>query len=197
MKVRPARPAPTSRPSRPGPQWLEVMPTRDWMKRDPIVVRDDAPIGIAIHLLRTHRIRHLPVVNESGRLIGIVTDRDLRQAVFHPMIQDALGDAAVALRALRVREVMTWGVVSVRADTDLRSAARLLREGKIGALPVTEDGRVVGMLSEIDVLTAFEKILSSHVMTIRPIDVMGGGEPYDYGFALPDSDTGSTRTVRD
>jgi acetoin utilization protein AcuB len=184
MRRRP--PAHTSRPTRPGPQWLDPMPARDWMKRDPIVIRDDAPIAVAAHRLRTHGIRHLPVVDAAGRLVGIATDRDLRQVIFDPMIQEALGDATLTLRALKVREIMTWGVVSVRPDTDLRAAARLMRERKIGALPVTEDGRVVGMLSELDVLTAFEKIMGSRLMTMRPLDTAAGqGEPYDYGLPAP------------
>jgi len=61
-------------------QWLEPMPVRDWMHRDPVVVRADAPIAVATDLLRTRKIRHLPVVDGRGRLVGIVTDRDLEWA---------------------------------------------------------------------------------------------------------------------
>ena len=189
MAARHARRLRPSEPARPGPQWVDPVPARDWMKRDPVVVRDDAPIAGAIQLMRTHTIRHLPVVNHAGRLVGIVTDRDLRQVIFDPMIQEMLGDATLTLRALRVREVMTWGVVSIRPDTELRAAARLMRERKIGALPVTEDGAVVGMLTETDVLAAFEKILGDRVTTIRPLDAeRGHGEPYNYGFLFPAAD---------
>jgi CBS domain-containing protein len=81
---------------------------------------------------------------------------------------------------------MTWGVVSVRPHTDLRAAARLMRERRLGALPVTEDGAVVGMLSELDVLAAFETLLGRRLTTIRPLDASAaGGEPYDYGFLIP------------
>jgi|KBSSwiStaDraftv2_1062776.scaffolds.fasta_scaffold98903_2 acetoin utilization protein AcuB len=167
-------------------QWLEPMPVRDRMHRDPVVVRADAPIAVAIDLLRTRGIRHLPVVDDRGRLVGIVTDRDLRQVVFDPRIQDVLGDATLALRALTVREVMTWGVVSVRADADLRAAVRLMRERKIGALPVVDDGLVVGILTESDVLAALETLLGTRLATIRPLAPQpGGAEPYDYGFPIP------------
>jgi CBS domain-containing protein len=167
-------------------QWLEPMPVRDWMHRDPVVVGADAPIAVATDLLRTRNIRHLPVVDGDGRLIGIVTDRDLRQVVFDPRVQDLLGDATLVLRALTVGEVMTWGVVSVRADADLRAAARLMREGKIGALPVVDDGRVVGILTESDVLGAVDKLLGARLATIRPLAAPPGpAEPYDYGFPIP------------
>jgi acetoin utilization protein AcuB len=168
-------------------QWLEPILVRDWMHRDPVVVRADAPIVVAADLLRTRKIRHLPVVDGRGRLVGIVTDRDLRQVIFDPWIQDALGDATLTLRALIVREVMTWGVLSVRADADLRAAARLIRERKIGALPVVDDGRLVGLLTESDVLAASEKLLGTRLATIRPlVGAPGIGEPYDYGFPIPE-----------
>jgi acetoin utilization protein AcuB len=151
-----------------------------------VVVRDDAPVAVATRLLRTHKIRHLPVVDGDDRLVGVVTDRDLRQVVFDPRIQEALGDTTLTLRGLRVREVMTWGVLSVRPDTELRAAARLIRERKIGALPVTEGGAVVGILSETDVLAAFDEMLGRRVATIRPLaDAAAPGEPYEYGFPLP------------
>jgi acetoin utilization protein AcuB len=168
-------------------QWIEPMPVRDWMHRDPVVVRADAPIAIATDLMRTRKIRHLPVVDGRGRLVGIVTDRDLRQVVFDPRIQDALGDATLTLRTLTVGEVMTWGVVSVRADADLRAAARLMRERKIGALPVVDEGLIVGILTEIDVLAAMEKLLGARLATIRPLAAPSGvGETYDYGFPIPE-----------
>jgi acetoin utilization protein AcuB len=160
-------------------------PVREHMRPGPVVVRADAPIAVAVDLLRTRKIRHLPVVDDGGRLVGIVTDRDLRQLVFDPRIQEALGDATLSLAGLTVREVMTWGVVSVRPDADLRAAARLMRERKIGALPVVEDGLVVGILTETDVLAAFETILGDRVTSVRPLDAApAAGEPYDYGFAL-------------
>ncbi|HEU4368702.1 MAG TPA: CBS domain-containing protein, partial [Methylomirabilota bacterium] len=148
--------------------------------------RADAPVAVAADLLRAGRIRHLPVVDGTGRLVGIVTDRDLRQLVFDPVVQEALGQTAAALSGLKVREIMTWGVLSVRPDTDLRAAARLMRERRIGALPVVDNGGVVGILSETDVLAAFEKVLSAHLTTVRPLAAaLTDGEPYDYGFPVP------------
>lgn len=162
------------------------MPVRDCMHRDPVVVRAEAPVAVAVHLLRTRKIRHLPVVDAGGLLVGVVTDRDLRPVVFDPRIVDAPGDAALTLATLTVREVMTWGVVSVRPDTDLRAAARLMRERKIGALPVVEDRRVVGILTETDVLTAIDTLLGARVTTIRPLDTAPDvSTPYDYGFPVP------------
>jgi CBS domain-containing protein len=163
------------------------MPVRDWMHREPVVVAGDLPIAAAVELLRARQIRHLPVVDERGRLIGIVTDRDLRQVVLDPRIVQAPEAAALTLAALTVRDVMTWGVISVRADSDLRAAARLMRERKIGALPVVDDGRVVGILTETDVLAAIDTLLGARVTTIRPLEAApGDAAAYDYGYAIPD-----------
>jgi acetoin utilization protein AcuB len=169
------------------------MPVREWMHRDPVVVRADAPIAVATDLLRTRKIRHLPVVDAADRLVGIVTDRDLRQVVFDPRIAAALGEATLTLAALTVREVMTWGVVSVRADSDLRAAAHLMRERKIGALPVVEDGHVVGILTETDVLAAIDTLLAARIATALPLDVpRGEAEPYAYGFPIPETTDASS-----
>jgi hypothetical protein len=67
----------------------------------------------------------------------------------------------------------------------LRAAARLMRERRIGALPVVDEGRVVGILSATDVLAALEKFLGDRLTTIRPLRALSIGEPYDYGFPLP------------
>ncbi len=91
---------PTRREAGPdGPRWLESLPVRQWMRHDPVVVRADVSTAVAVDLLRTRKIRHLTVVDAGGRLVGIVTDRDLRQIVFDPRIGEALGEATLTLAA--------------------------------------------------------------------------------------------------
>ena len=181
---------------RSGPAWLAPLPVRDWMQPSPATVGPETTVGAAAELMRARRIRHLPVVSADGRLAGIVTDRDLRQVIFDPAIQARLGEAARGLDQLPVREVMTWGVVSVRPGADLREAARLMHERRIGALPVTDGGRVVGILSETDVLRALDEALRHRLTTVRPLaDAPGAGEPYDYGFALASPDEPNSGVV--
>jgi acetoin utilization protein AcuB len=112
------------------------------------------------------KIRHLPVVEAAGRLVGIVTARDLRQAVFAPAVQDHLEQLSGVLDGLVVRDVMIRGVVTVGAATSIREAARLMHERRLGALPVVERDRVVGILTETDVLKALQRLLG--VPTISP-----------------------------
>ena len=166
------------------PAWLEPMPVRNWMQPSPTVVRADTAVTTAAELMRTRKIRHLPVVDGEEHLVGILTDRDLRQVVFDPMIRERLGEAVHALDDLAVREVMTWGVVSVRPSSDLREAAFLMHERKIGALPVVDGRRVIGILTDMDVLAALNEILRHRLSEVRPLAASSGsGEPYDYGFA--------------
>jgi acetoin utilization protein AcuB len=194
MKPRPESPAPRAgRRRRPAdartPVWLTPHPVRRWMRHPVVTIAADAFAGDAAELMRGRKIRHLPVVDRANRLVGIVTDRDLRQVVFDPAVAGGEGDLDETLGAITVRDVMTWGVLTVRASSDIREAARLMRERKVGALPVVEDGRVVGMLSETDVLRALEELLRSDVTRAVPAPESPRGRgTYDFGFPAPAED---------
>ena len=159
----------TRRPVHPGREadeleavsWPEAgIRVRDCMTRSAVTIHSDALVRGAVEMMKKRKLRHLPVVDRGGRLVGIVTDRDLRQVVFDPRIQARLGDLAAALGTLTVRDVMTWGVVTVRPETEIRQAAQLMREQKVGALPVVEGDRVIGILTESDLLRVFRDVLS-------------------------------------
>jgi CBS domain-containing protein len=147
--------------------WPEGLRVADCMSRSPVTVQADALAQGAAEMMRTRRIRHLPVVNRDDRLVGIVTDRDLRHVVFDPALLDRVPAFRDALRTLTVREVMTAAVITVRPSAEIREAARLMHEGKIGALPVVEQDRVVGLVTETDVLRVFAKVLGEGVLA-RP-----------------------------
>ncbi len=152
--------------------WPDGLRVKDFMTRSPLTVRPGVRARDAAATMRTRKLRHLPVV-ESGRLIGIVTDRDLRQIVFDPGIRERLGGAEAGLADLAVQDVMTWGVVTVRPETGIRDAAWLMREQRLGALPVLQHGRLVGILTERDVIRAFEEALGTDALT----------RPYRWAFA--------------
>jgi acetoin utilization protein AcuB len=97
----------------------------------------------------------------------MVRDRDLRSAVLEPALRDAFEDLDRVLRSQTVKDVMTWGMVSVKPDTLLREAAGVIHANKIGAVPVVEHGRVVGMLAVGDVLKAVIQMLDEGVIS-RP-----------------------------
>jgi acetoin utilization protein AcuB len=150
-------------------QRLGSMLVRDRMSHAVASVGPDASLAAAATSMRDRKIRHLPVVDGGGRLVGIVTDRDLRQALFAPAVEAGDVDLRAALEALSVRDVMARDVVSIRATATIRDAARLMHERRLGALPVVEDGRLVGILTETDVLQAFQELLGDSMpATISP-----------------------------
>jgi acetoin utilization protein AcuB len=171
----------TRRPLHPGREadeleaitWPDALRVEGFMTRSPVAIRPDALVKSVAATMRTRKLRHLPVTDKDGHLIGIVTDRDLRQMIFDPAIQARLGRAVDALNALTVRDVMTWGVVTVRPETAIRDAAWLMQEQRIGALPVVRSGRLIGILTERDVMRAFEEALSTDALT----------RPYRWAFA--------------
>ena len=132
------------------------------MARNPISIGPEASVGTALEVMRTNGIRHLPVVDETDLLIGIVTDRDLRHAALAPALEEFLPvraqrhgrQIARAVENLRVRDIMTWAVVTTTPEAPMLYAALVMVESRVGSLPVVENGHLVGLLTEHDVLKA-------------------------------------------
>ena len=112
-----------------------------------ITVHPDNSVAQAIDLMRNHNIRHLPVTTE-GKLIGVISDRDLRSV--SPSI--LTGDKPELLINTNVKDIMQKQVITVHPLDFLEEAARLIYEYKVGCLPVVSQERVVGIITEADVL---------------------------------------------
>jgi acetoin utilization protein AcuB len=124
------------------------------MSRNVATIEAAEPAHAAIGRMLARKIRHLPVVNAQGALVGIVTDRDLRHHLFSPGVFERIGQVSSddLLKAATVKQVMSSPAVSIHVDEDLETAARLMVGRKIGSLPVVENGRVVGIITETDLL---------------------------------------------
>ena len=124
------------------------------MTVDPATVEPKDSLQRVIELLRRRDIRAVPVV-EAGKLVGIVTDRDVRQvAPAYPLFRDE-EEIRRYTENLTVTAAMTADPMTVTAATPLVEAAKILETYRIGSLPVVEDLRVVGMLSVTDLLRVF------------------------------------------
>jgi acetoin utilization protein AcuB len=113
------------------------------------------PILEARNLMVMKRIRHLPVTAPSGELLGIITDRDIRLNLPSKATSLSVWEINHLLSKLTVDEVMTPAVITVGPDRPARDAARLMLEHQIGALPVEDGGRLIGIVTETDMLRAF------------------------------------------
>jgi len=127
---------------------------RDCMSVDPATVGPKDSLQMIIELLRQRDIRSVPVV-EKGKLIGIVTDRDVRQvAPAYPLFRDE-DEIRRYTENLTVTAAMTANPMTIAPDAPLMEAAKVLEIYRIGSLPVVDDGRLVGMLTVTDVLRVF------------------------------------------
>jgi CBS domain-containing protein len=124
------------------------------MSRNVVTIGTSDSCLEAVARMHEARVRHLPVVDKQGALLGIVTDRDLRHHLFSPRVFNQVGTMAVdvLLKTVPVTAVMSSPVLSVESDDEVVEAARVMLEDKVGSLPVVENGRVVGIVTETDVL---------------------------------------------
>ena len=130
------------------------MLVRQLMTGAPISVSPETPVFDARQLMLKERIRHL-LVMDGHELLGIVTDRDIRLNLPSQATSLSVWEVNYLLAQLTVGQVMSRTVITVEPDREAHVAARILLEHKIGALPVVDDSRVVGILTETDILRAF------------------------------------------
>ena len=124
------------------------MTVKKFMTSNPVTISPDEGVNDAFHLLLEHRFRQAPVV-EDGKLIGIVTDRDLRMALFQTYVAEDL----------TVGDVMRAGPVTISEDADIKEAARIICEYKFNALPVVSGtGDLVGIITTTDILKGLLKL---------------------------------------
>ena len=136
------------------------MLVRSRMTEEVQAVTPQHTIADALALTRAHRIRHLPVV-ENDSVVGIVTERDLRLAA--PPVWAVNGEEVrEVLSSKKVGDVMGTRVITVAPETPIEEAAKLLYENRIGCVPVLDNDRLVGILTESDLLRALVELFGAH-----------------------------------
>lgn len=131
------------------------MMIRELMTGGLITVRPETSVQQARDLLAKERIRHLPVTGPGGVLAGIVTDRDIRLNLPSRATSLSAQEITHLLSRLTVGEIMTRSVVTIGPDRPAREGAQLMLDHKIGALPVLDDGHLIGIITETDIVRAF------------------------------------------
>ncbi len=134
------------------------MRVRDRMTREVVTVSTGETIRSVWDLVEEKGLRRFPVMS-SGSLVGMVTDRDLRNAIASSVVLTEKKYHDFLLDTIKVESIMTADPVTAGPDDDLKGAARTILEMKFGGMPVVEDGVLVGIITETDLIEALIEIL--------------------------------------
>ncbi len=156
------------------------------MTQKVITTDPEASVFDAYEKMSQNRIRHLPVIDADGRLIGIVTDRDIRSALPYSMIKDPARTAETEkVKDLKVMDIMTTDPKTIGPHHTIQDALVLIQELRVGALPVVDkEGKLKGILSVRDLLRAF-------------INVLGFGQPGTLLCILVEEKVGQMKKIVD
>ena len=128
------------------------MLVQGWMTTDVITVSEDTPMMKASIIMKENNIRSLPILNKKGKLVGIVSDRDLRDASPSKATSLDVHELNYLISTIKVENLMTRNVVVVRPDETVEFAAILMLENKISSLPVINDkGSIIGIITQTDI----------------------------------------------
>jgi len=136
-----------------------------WMSSDLITIGKQASIQEAMALMKRESIRHLPVVDQQMKLVGWITDADLRGVLIASMLEE-----------LTLEDVMIRKPFMVHPEMPLEEAARILLEKRVGGLPIVKDGTLVGVITTVDVLSAFITFMGLFSDSTR-LDIKVSGSP--------------------
>ncbi|MGD8243565.1 MAG: CBS domain-containing protein [Anaerolineae bacterium] len=143
------------------------MLVKNRMTKNPITVKPDLPIAEALEWMRREKVRHFPVVDKKGKLVGIVARDDLLYASPSPVTALSVWEVTYLMSQVTVSEMMTEEVITTTEDTPLEEAARLMHDKKIGSLVVMRNGAVVGIITETDLFEAFLELFGGHQKGVR------------------------------
>jgi acetoin utilization protein AcuB len=141
----------------------KIMLVKDRMTPNPITILPDSTHKQATELLREKSIHHLPVVNKSGELVGMVVEQDLLAAQPSPATTLSIYEIHGLLSKLQLKQIMSTPVFTTTPDCPLEEAARLMLDKGIGSLPVMENNRLVGIITDTDIFRALSMLLGGGV----------------------------------
>lgn len=143
------------------------MLVKERMSYPVFTIHPDTPVPDALKLMKTESIRRLPIVDKRGRMVGIVSDRDLLHASPSKATSLSIWEVNYLLSKLKVEKIMTRAVISIDEDTPIEEAARIMADNKIGGLPVLRDGELVGIITETDLFNIFVELLGAREPGVR------------------------------
>jgi acetoin utilization protein AcuB len=150
------------------------MPVQDWMSKDLFTVDEDTSIMQASKIMKQNAVQHLPVLRK-GRLVGIVSDRDLKEATPSKATTLDIHEMYYLLDKIPVKDLMPQALYTINPDATVEKAAAVMLKRHISALPVVDPkGALIGIITKGDIFRAFVSVSGIHQ------------GPVAMGFALPD-----------
>ncbi len=139
---------------------MSSLKVEDLMTQPVYSINPGEDLARLMDLMSDLNIRHVPVADPEGELIGIVSHRDLIQAIAKAEGEIPIGELQSFLRSTRVEEITNYEAMTIDPDSDIAEAASLMLENKLGCLPVVDNERLVGILTEADFVKFVEKYAS-------------------------------------
>jgi acetoin utilization protein AcuB len=136
------------------------------MSRPVITVAPETPVNDALAMFKKEHIRRAPVIKD-GKLLGIVTENDLRNASTSPATTLSVWEMNYLISKVTVKQVMSKKVKTIDMDTPIEEAARIMTDSSIGGMPVTRDGKIVGMITETDLFKVFLELMGAREKGVR------------------------------
>jgi acetoin utilization protein AcuB len=136
------------------------------MSRPVISVTPETPINEALAMFREEHIRRAPVMKD-GKLVGIVSERDLLNASPSPVTTLSIWEMHYLISKVTINQVMSKKVITVDQDTPIEEAARIMADKKIGGVPVVSAGKVVGIITETDLFKTFLELMGARQKALR------------------------------
>jgi len=156
------------------------MLVKERMSRHPITISPDVSLHDALRIMNQEKVRRLPVLDKKGKLVGIVLEKDLLYASPSPATSLSVYELNYLVSKITVEELMSREVITVEEDCPLEEAARIILEKKIGGLPVVADGKLAGVITVVDILTAFITMIGMLSQSSRlDVRITKPGTPLD------------------
>lgn len=132
-----------------------------WMTNEPITIKQEQTVAEAHACLQENNIRRIPVTDHNKALIGIVSQQDIINAMPSVFDGSSVGSPSFIAESTTIADIMTHNPMWVEPNTPLESVAQRMRKHKIGGMPVLEGGKLVGIITESDVFSAFMEVLGA------------------------------------
>ncbi len=137
------------------------------MTRKPITITPETSVPTALNFMHDNKIRRLPVVDAHGKLVGIVSEKDLLYASPSPATSLSIWEIKELLSKVKVEGIMKRKIFTATEDTPVEEAARLMADNKIGSLPILRGDQLVGVVTDTDLFNAFLGMLGGRRTGVR------------------------------